>query len=224
MFEDTASSRAVLDRVKDVVEEGYAGKHLQRLPHITLLNRDFYTARLRPVMAQWACLWLVKHHLHGISGAEAVEYMLEGGAARSEAGKKLRSIEGAIKRRRVELGLDPAAVPLTVAHQGAMTRQESEERSSAEQGLMRQMSEEAASESSFNKARRNEELTQLEEAAAVAQHQIESVEKVYEYEQHAANIAQQRAERLARLELKMKKLGKVIKLLEFPRDSSLDNM
>jgi hypothetical protein len=56
---------------------------------VTLLNYEFYEERLKPVMAEWAYLWLQKHHLHGIDRAEAVQYLLEGAAARSDTSTKV---------------------------------------------------------------------------------------------------------------------------------------
>ena len=186
VFEDTVKSRAVLDNVRSVIREGYEGRHLQRLPHITLLNKDFYKNRLRPALAEWACLWLLKQHLHGISGSEAVEYMLEGGAARSEASKKLLAIEGAIERRRTDGAVADSANGAALLHEL--------------------------------------ELEQLDIAAAVAARQISAVLEVYNLEEQLSDTAQRRAERLATIELKLQALALVIKKLEFPRDTSLDNM
>jgi hypothetical protein len=56
---------------------------------VTLLNYEFYNERMKPVMAEWAYLWLQKHHLHGIDRAEAVQYLLEGAAARSDTATKV---------------------------------------------------------------------------------------------------------------------------------------
>lgn len=56
---------------------------------MTLLNYEFYNERMKPVMAEWAYLWLQKHHLHGIDRAEAVQYLLEGAAARSDTSTKV---------------------------------------------------------------------------------------------------------------------------------------
>lgn len=56
---------------------------------MTLLNYEFYNDRMKPVMAEWAYLWLQKHHLHGIDRAEAVQYLLEGAAARSDTATKV---------------------------------------------------------------------------------------------------------------------------------------
>jgi hypothetical protein len=56
---------------------------------VTLLNYEFYNERMKPVMAEWAYLWLQKHHLHGIDRHEAVQYLLEGAAARSDTSTKV---------------------------------------------------------------------------------------------------------------------------------------
>lgn len=60
---------------------------------VTLLNYEFYNERMKPVMAEWAYLWLQKHHLHGIDRTEAVQYLLEGAAARSDTSTKVTNID-----------------------------------------------------------------------------------------------------------------------------------
>ena len=54
------------------VVDGYKRRSLQRLPHITLLDFEFYFDVLKPILAEWAFLWLQKNHLHGVDRAEAV--------------------------------------------------------------------------------------------------------------------------------------------------------
>ncbi len=95
---------------------------LQRLPHIILLNTDWYHERLKPIMAEWLYLWLQKQHLHGIHRHEAVTYMLEGAVARSEATAKVSAIDAAIAKVESQLGERPPISPPmpTRAHIAAM--------------------------------------------------------------------------------------------------------
>ena len=114
-FEQRGVALDILKRISTTIQQGIQGRHLQRLPHgnnnmiiysiltlylkinpyylcnstVTLLNYEFYNERLKPVMAEWAYLWLQKHHLHGIDRHEAVQYLLEGAAARSDTATKV---------------------------------------------------------------------------------------------------------------------------------------
>jgi hypothetical protein len=74
---------------------------------VTLLNLNFYHSSLKPIMAEWAYLWLQKQHLHGIDRSEAVRYMLEGAAARSDNTNKLNLIDLALKKVHADAGLEP---------------------------------------------------------------------------------------------------------------------
>ena len=67
----------VLERLGAAVEEGYRCMALQRLPHITLLDHDYYHAALKPILAEWCFVWLQGQHLHGIDAKDAIEYLLE---------------------------------------------------------------------------------------------------------------------------------------------------
>jgi hypothetical protein len=104
------------------IHTGYAVHALQRLPHITLLNTDWYHTKLKPVLAEWVYLWLQKHHLHGILRHEAVTYMLEGAVARSEATAKVSAIDAAVSKVESLLGERPPISPPmpTRAHMAAM--------------------------------------------------------------------------------------------------------
>ena len=93
-----------MGRLRAVIVEGYAARALQKLPHITLLNPDFYHSKMKPVLAEWAFLWLQKQHLHGIERDEAIMYVLEGAVARSDLTLKLQLVETALAKCEVELG------------------------------------------------------------------------------------------------------------------------
>ena len=107
VLEDSKAAQLLLDRLSAVLAEGYAAKALQRTPHAILLNKDFYHAKIKPVMAEWTYMWLQKEHLAGISKTEALQYLTQGAAAQSDAARKITSLQHALKRRQIKLGLVP---------------------------------------------------------------------------------------------------------------------
>jgi hypothetical protein len=54
-----------------VLEEGYRLRHLQRKPHLILLNKGFYHQKLRPILNTILFEYLVKQHRDGKSVLEA---------------------------------------------------------------------------------------------------------------------------------------------------------
>lgn len=105
VFEARGIALDVLNRIAAVLSEGYGTRALQRLPHITLLNVDWYHTALKPALADWVFLWLQKNHLHGVSRCEAISYITEGAVARSESTAKVTSLETAIAKTEAALGL-----------------------------------------------------------------------------------------------------------------------
>ena len=51
-FEERGMAVEILKRISAVLSAGFASKALQRLPHITLLNLEWYHASLKPLMAE----------------------------------------------------------------------------------------------------------------------------------------------------------------------------
>ena len=41
-----------------MASEGFESESLQKRPHMVLLNEAFYVKRIRPLLAEWALLWL----------------------------------------------------------------------------------------------------------------------------------------------------------------------
>jgi hypothetical protein len=122
---------------------------------------------MKPVLAEWSYLWLQKQHLHGIDRAEAVRYMLEGAAARSDNSTKVNLIELALTKSLVDSGdLPPVPIP-TLGYQKSMTQAE-RARSDSE---LKSMKEQAST--AFNADHEFHDLvlsqiTHLENAKAVA--------------------------------------------------------
>jgi len=51
---------------------------MQRIPHIILLNPNFYHKDLKPAIADWVLLWLEAQHLSGLSDKQIKDYILHG--------------------------------------------------------------------------------------------------------------------------------------------------
>lgn len=105
VFEQQGNALHILKRLAAVIQAGIVNKSLQRLPHITLLDKEFYHSQMKPVLAEWSYLWLQKQHLHGISREEAVQYVLEGAAAKSENATKMHLIHQEMQQIEVKLGI-----------------------------------------------------------------------------------------------------------------------
>jgi len=95
VFEQSGQASEILQRISSLIQVGYNQRALQKLPHITLLNPDFYSVNLLPALAEWVYLWLQKHHLHGISRSETIQYLIAGGEPRSAPRLRVNGLEGA---------------------------------------------------------------------------------------------------------------------------------
>ena len=96
VYEGRGIALDILRRLSAAINMGISKKHLQRLPHITLLNYDFYHEVLKPIIAEWLFLWLQNQHLHGIEHSETLSYIMEGAIARSYIKAKVNIIEDAL--------------------------------------------------------------------------------------------------------------------------------
>jgi hypothetical protein len=77
-FHQSRRAFGILDQLKDVIQEGYKQRALQKNPHIVLLNPDWYHENMKPIMVDWIHLWLEAQHLSGISEEDIKLYVLEG--------------------------------------------------------------------------------------------------------------------------------------------------
>ena len=53
---------------------------MQNVPHTVLLLREFYEARLRPLLTHWALLWLRRNQLQQWTDEQVVAYLSRGAA------------------------------------------------------------------------------------------------------------------------------------------------
>ena len=73
----------VLEELLLVIEAGYAEHTLQRSPHLTLLNEEWYVREMKPVMAKWMQLWLEANHVSGLTSQQIALYIAGQPAAAS---------------------------------------------------------------------------------------------------------------------------------------------
>jgi len=217
-FEGRGAALGILTRLSEAIETGYQKKALQRLPHITMLNHDYYDEEVKPIMAEWAYLWLQKMHLHGVDRDDAVRYILEGAAAQSEATTKLDLIEMEAARIRVELGEE--------AENPGMTDGLERTRSQAERDAEKEKQDELCRVRSTNVKGEQElrqKLEHLVEAARVSSEHRGHLHEVFDIETNFETKLKQSAGSLTRIQTEVSSIEKEIKELETPRDSSLDN-
>eukprot|EP01084_Bolivina_argentea_P028079 52224_1 len=84
-FQDSRRAKAVLEGIKNAIEEGVQLKLIQERPHMVLLSRKFYHEHLQPLMAQWVLQWMRKKSLRELSDEVVLEYLLKGPEACSPA-------------------------------------------------------------------------------------------------------------------------------------------
>jgi len=57
-FKDSREAVLLLDKIKQVIDDGHAKKLVQKTPHIVLLDRGYYNQLLKPLMARWMLIWM----------------------------------------------------------------------------------------------------------------------------------------------------------------------
>ena len=219
-FEQSGGALEILSRLGSTIEQGYSAKSLQRLPHVTLLNPDFYHSQLKPILAEWAYLWLQKQHLHGIEREEAIKYVLEGAVARSDLALKLRIINTAIAEVEVKLGEKAPQPDLTTGYRSSLSESERAKYDEGQLQLRRQSSAGLAPGVEQQLRRR---VAVLEDARCAAEVQSKLMNEVFGIEEllegHLRGVAQRGLE----LAKEMAQLQQEIEELENPRDDSMDN-
>lgn len=220
-FEQRGNALDIVRRLSTVIKEGYAASALQRLPHITLLNPQYFNEKVKPIMAEWAYLWLEKHHLHGIDRDETLRYLLEGATARSVAKTKANLIDLAIIQAEVELGERDAAPP-TESHLNVLTTEERELLALKADTMKRQKSDFYLGDLE-KKERLATELSHLRRVHKNAEVQQILVDKICDLDFKLEAAVADSANNIKTVDDMITKLKKTIEELEFPRDDSLDN-
>ena len=106
-FEQSGRAHAILEELSEVIERGYREHTLQKSPHLTLLNEEWYRRAFRPVMAKWMVLWLEANHVAGLR-TEHVQAYIGGDCAPLAGAVWDAAVEEAALRREAELAADSA--------------------------------------------------------------------------------------------------------------------
>eukprot|EP00755_Sulcionema_specki_P005608 Sspe_Gene.33212::Locus_16237_Transcript_1_1_Confidence_1.000_Length_12018::g.33212::m.33212 len=74
-FKDSPKAKQILAELSVVLAEGYENRALQDTPHLILLNLEFYSTKMKPLMARWLQLWLEAQHITSLSEQETIDYL-----------------------------------------------------------------------------------------------------------------------------------------------------
>lgn len=221
-FEQQGVAGDILRRLKDVIQIGISNRSLQRLPHVTLLNMEFYNSHIKPIIAEWAFLWLQKQHIHGVDRHEAVQYMLEGAAARGDSATKVSLIELELVKIRQ---LSGETLPGTPPTQGFLKTFTGSERANRLHKLQEKKEKNAlnarSSQSLMSLYRSQIKYLQLANEMALVQKQL--ADEIYEIDEKIEDHSRTCDKRKVEVQRNIIELQKKITDLECPRDDSLDN-
>lgn len=78
MFSDSREALSILDSISSAIQRGVAENKLQHTPHVVLLDRDFYSKELKPLLVRWQLLYLRSKRLPNIDDRHLLSYMSNG--------------------------------------------------------------------------------------------------------------------------------------------------
>ena len=84
-FTDSRDAVEILAELDAVIVEGCKTKDLQAIPHVVILNRQFYSSRMRPLLARWIMIFLRHMRIKDVSDDSMLAYLMKGSSAGSEA-------------------------------------------------------------------------------------------------------------------------------------------
>jgi len=113
-FEQSARAHAVLEELAAVIEAGYQEHTLQRSPHLTLLNEEWYERAMKPVMAKWMLLWLEANHVSGLPSEHLEAYVTRDCTLLANFVWD-NAVEGAAAAREAELASEAAYKPISTS-------------------------------------------------------------------------------------------------------------
>jgi hypothetical protein len=78
-FHELPEAQVILSQLQHALKDGHANHMLQMLPHLILLNSNYYHRVLKPILAKWSLIWLkAKGVASDIPDAILLEYMTSG--------------------------------------------------------------------------------------------------------------------------------------------------
>lgn len=66
----------LLREIKVMIEKGVANRHLQQIPHIVLLSKQFYHGELKPLLARWLVMFLAMRRPSGLTDDQMLAYLM----------------------------------------------------------------------------------------------------------------------------------------------------
>mmetsp|Transcript_21594 Transcript_21594/g.31811 ORF Transcript_21594/g.31811 Transcript_21594/m.31811 type:complete len:2705 (-) Transcript_21594:384-8498(-) len=217
-----AAELDILRKIATSIQIGINARHMQRLPHLTLLNPQFYHDSLRPLMAEWVYIWLLRQHLHGIDKNDTLRYLLEGAAAKADITSRMELMEEEYLRLEVELGeLDEAPRHSKVYEQ--LIPVEEQKVDTLERSKSRRDHSDTVMADPSLHAELIRKLRHLKETIDSTESQRKLLSTLNEIESRDDIISGEAAHQLEEITNKIFQTNKLIKELEFPRDDSFDN-
>ena len=77
-----------------MIKEGFDQLHLQKSPHLSLISKNFYDDRMKPILCEWMILWLRKYKLPELDDAEATEFLIKGEHSHPQVVQKIKQTLG----------------------------------------------------------------------------------------------------------------------------------
>ena len=77
-FSDSREALSILDSISSTIARGVEENKLQHTPHVVLLDRDFYSKMLKPLLVRWQLLYLRSKRLPNIEDKHLLSYMSNG--------------------------------------------------------------------------------------------------------------------------------------------------
>lgn len=82
---ESAKAQTILKRIRSIIDKGVELKLIQLTPHLVLLSKFYYTAKLKPLLAMWMLLFLTAQGLRGMSDPMIMNYLIKEKTAQAVA-------------------------------------------------------------------------------------------------------------------------------------------
>eukprot|EP00656_Telonema_subtile_P053986 TRINITY_DN7933_c0_g3_i1.p1 TRINITY_DN7933_c0_g3~~TRINITY_DN7933_c0_g3_i1.p1 ORF type:complete len:609 (+),score=104.89 TRINITY_DN7933_c0_g3_i1:99-1925(+) len=98
-LKDSAEAQDLLTEFQQIVRDGITKNALQAMPHLTLLNVEFYDESLKPMLAKWLLLFIKSQLFSGLSDEDTLRYITKRPGLFSD---NTKAISAAASKRTVE--------------------------------------------------------------------------------------------------------------------------
>jgi hypothetical protein len=66
----------LLVHIRNTITAGLANRHLQKIPHLVLLSKQFYHGELKPLLAKWLVMYLSLRRPSGLTDDQILTYLM----------------------------------------------------------------------------------------------------------------------------------------------------